>query len=179
MYWRKNILAIIIIFLLFLFSSLLLIIEAKKVITIIMYIIASFMIIMGISFLISARQYRGNDKKILIIQSIFLILFSTITFIFPSALMRTILGALFIIIPLIKMLFVEDKFKQFIKDIYKYIIGLILLLSFDSVLDIAVKTLGVLLFALGIILLVILIKNRHQNTNILYKLMIKLLLKKG
>lgn len=179
MYYKKNLLAIIIIFLLFLFSGLLIFIASEVVINIAMYIIAILMIIMAIGFLLSVKNYQGRDKSILIVQSILLIIFSVLLFVFPSALMRAILGGLLIILPLIKLFTVENKFDQFLKDLYKYILGVILLFSFDSILDIVVKAVGVLLLALGILLLIILFKNRHKDVNILYQIMIKFLLKKG
>lgn len=177
MYLKKNILTIIIIFLLFLFGSLLLFIDASKVITIIMYIIAGFMILLAISFLVSAKSYLGKDKGMLIAQSIVLLTLSVLIFIFPDSLMRTVIGVLFILVPLFKLITVQNKFEQFLKDIYKYIIGFILIFSFDSVLDIAIKTLGILLFILGIILLYLLIINRKRNVNVLYKLIAKKMFK--
>lgn len=180
MYLRKNILALILIALSFLFGVCAILVDPNSLIRIVMYILALFLIIVAVNFLIKSKEYLGKDKANLIIQSICLIIASIAIIFIPGDVIRIIIGVIFILYPLIYMFTVNNKFKQFKKDLPKYIIGLLLILSLDKLLKLFMIIIGSLLILFGFYLIIMLIINRNNKDqpNIIVKLAFKLFFKK-
>ena len=164
-YLKKNFLTLIVITLLIAFGILLILLDPELLIKIFMYVVAIMLIIMAIGFLISAKQYVGNDKTKLIIQSIILIILSVLLMIFPKYITRIIIGIIFLLIPIMELIYATDKSAQFKEDIWKYIVGIILVLSFTIVLKFVLIFLGVFLILIAGYLIYLLIKH-HNDKNI-------------
>lgn len=167
--------------LLWVIGSVLIIADAKNLIQLIMYIIAAVLIIAAISAIISSGEYLGRDKQRFIIQAIILIIVGVLIFFVPANIMRIIIGSILILISLVRLFTVENKRAMLKEDAWKIIIGLFLIFSIESVLDIVVGIFGCLIICIGIFLLYVLIKqvNHKDCPNILYELGMKYILKKG
>jgi len=176
MYLKKNLLPIGIITFLILLGLAFILLGANLIITIIIYGIAALMIMIAINFLITSRGYVGADKNNLIIQSIVLIVISLLTFIFKD-IMIIVIGVVLILHSLWKLVLAENRVRQFLHDIYKYIIALLLLLQ-DPVLNIALKILGFVLIVLAIYLIILMIKNRNNDKDIIQDFLLKYFIKR-
>lgn len=180
MYLRRNIFTIILMFIAFILGICSILIDPNIIIKIIMYILAIILVIVAISFLIKSRIYLGKDKKMLIVQSICLIIISFALFLVPSQIMRIIIGVLFIIYPLIFMFTVNNKFARFKKDLPKYFIGILLILSLDSILKILMIIIGAAFILIGLYFGLLLILNcrNPEKPNILLKVGMRLFFRK-
>src|SRR5690606_28994239 len=103
----------------------------------------------AINFFIQSQHYLGDDKTKLIVQSIILIIFAVLLFVFPEYLLRLIIGSILILVPLIELILATDKLAQLKKDIWKYIVGIIFVLSFGIILKIVFVSLGTAILALA------------------------------
>lgn len=180
MYLRKNILTLVLMFVALGLGVAAIFVNPNIIIKIIMYILAIILLLTSINFLRKSRVYLGKDKKILIIQSVGLIIVSLALFIVPSQIMRIIIGVLFIVYPLVFMFSVNNKFAQFKKDIPKYLIGILLILSLDTILKIVMMVLGSVLIIFGLYLAMLLVINSRnpEKPNVLLKIAMKLFLRK-
>ena len=136
LYIKKNVLTLIIMLLLVSLGILLMILDPNVLIRIFMYVIAVILIGIAIGFIINSQNYLGKDKTKIIIQSIVLIVLSVLIMIYPKHITRVIIGAIFLMIPIMELIYSQDKWQQFKKDIWKYIIAIILILSFNTILKI-------------------------------------------
>jgi hypothetical protein len=114
-----------------------------------MYAIAVILIGIAIGFIINSQNYLGKDKTNIIIQSIVLIILSVLIILFPGHITRVIIGVIFLMIPIMELIYAQDKWVQVKKDIWKYVFGIILILSFNAILKIVLVILGSLLILIA------------------------------
>lgn len=178
---KKNKIEIILASVLLIIGVLCIILSGITIISIITYLMGAFFIISGITVIVGTVKNRSvvtTSLTIPIIQGVVLIVLGSSLFIFPNHLVRLIVGIMFIIIPTIKIILEKEKLAGLKKQIYKYIIGLIFIISFDKILDILFIIIGVGLIVASILLLVYTIKSfkKDKSNSFLYKFFMKKLL---
>lgn len=179
---KRNKIELILTFLLLLIGLLCVFLSGKTIMIIITYLMGVFFIASGITVLVGTIKNRSvvmNDLWLPITQGIVLIILGSCLFIFPGHLVRLIVGAIFLIIPTIKIILHNNKKETFLKELYKYIIGLIFIISIDIFLDIIFFIIGLILLIGAVILLVYTIKSfkKDQSNSLMYKIFIKKILK--
>lgn len=177
-YLKKNILTLIAIAILITIGVLFIFINPVFLINVLMYSVAILLTIIAIRFIITSHHYLGKDKIILIFQSIVLILFSVLLFIVPDYISRLIIGIILLFIPIVELVFTNNKIEQLKKDIWKYVIGIIFILSFNLVLKIVFVSLGIAIIAFAGYLIYLLILHKKDNQNIFVILFLKKIIRK-
>lgn len=164
LYLKKNLIALISIGILIAFGTIFILVNPSVLIKVALITIAILMLIIGIGFMVSTQQYVGVDKNKLIVQSVILITLAILLIIFRNNyILRVIIGTIFILMGIIDFVYSQDKINHLKKDFWKYIIGFILILSFDIILKIVFVFIGVLLFTLAGYLCYLLIKHRNDK----------------
>lgn len=167
MYLKQNIFTILLILVLISLGVLLFFVNPSDVLQVLMYVLAIFIFMAAVNFIVISRNYVGKDKNQLLAQSIFLLIVSVALILMPKDtqdwIFRIIIGLIFIIYPLFNLFASDYKKEQFLHDLPKYITGLVLVLSFGAVLKILFILLGVLLIGVGIWLIYELIRNRKNR----------------
>lgn len=152
------------------------------------YILAVLIAIIAFGMIVSAlsRSERFDAKHpfwMTIGQGVLFLVVATTMILFPFYAIRIGAGIIFIVVPLIKLMYAKNKQQFFLKDIYKYIIGIIFILSPKGVLDMIFFVLGVLIIGIAIVIIVFSFKSYRQGKshsvfyNMAYKKII--VMKKG
>lgn len=177
-YIKKNILSIILMVILIAVGAIFILLNPVLLINVFMYAIAGLLIIMAIGFMVSSQQYLGDDKTKLILQSLLLIALSLVLLFFPIYISRLIIGIIFLLIPVVELVYANNKLEQVKKDIWKYIVGFILIFSFEVVLKIVFVILGIFFIYVAGYLLYLLIIHKKDNQNIFVIIILKKFIRK-
>lgn len=152
------------------------------------YILAIFIAFVGLGMILSviskSDRFRSHHPKWMTVsQGLLFLGTAAVMIIFPMYAVRIIGGIVFLLVPLIKLFNAKDKKTYFIKDIYKYIIGIIIVLIPEASLDLLLFVIGIGLVALGVLIIVLSYRSFKQGKqhsmfyNMAYKKII--VMKKG
>lgn len=132
------------------------------------YILAIFIALVGFGMVLSVvsktkRFQSQHPKWMTVSQGVLFLATAAVMILFPIYAIRVIGGIIFILVPFIKLLNAKDKKTYFLKDIYKYIIGLIIVLIPKASLELLLFVIGIGLVALGVLILVLSYKSYKQG----------------
>lgn len=139
---------------LFIIGLLLLIIPTSKLIDVIFIIIGAVIILTNVMDTITAfKDYEKNKKDALL--GLLNIILGIILIINHGIVILILIALYFIALPLYKLYYATNKKDQFISDLPKYIIGVVLiLLSPKVIVDIIIVVLGICFICVSVLILI-------------------------
>jgi len=142
--------------------------SGAQLIAIFSYVAAVYLFLVGISFLVAAirfDQYLEAKNKprrqqtLLILEALFLLALGALIIIFPTYTVRIIIGVTLLVIPTLHLIFNGGRREYFLKNGWKYLIGIIFILAAEAIIDYVFFGLGILLALFDVYLLVLFILN--------------------
>lgn len=189
-YLRNNWLLICLMFLMVGISLLFILPSGQQIILIFSYLAASYLVIVGVAFLITALRffhYLDNEQKqkreqiFLVLEALFLLILGAIIIIFPTYAVRVLIGVSLILLPTIHLFSQSSKLTYLKKNFWKYLVGLIFILAIEAIIDYVFLGLGILLLGLVGYLIYLLIINYRDvsRPNLIVKYSLLYLNKRG
>jgi uncharacterized membrane protein YidH (DUF202 family) len=142
--------------------------SGAQLIAIFSYVAAVYLFLVGISFLITAIRFDQyleaktkprRQQTLLVLEALFLLALGALIIIFPTYTVRIIIGVTLLVIPTLHLIFNGGRREYFLKNGWKYLIGIIFILAAEAIIDYVFLGLGILLLLFDVYLLVLFIKN--------------------
>ncbi|MDD3191649.1 MAG: hypothetical protein PHP41_02725 [Bacilli bacterium] len=174
MYYQKNIIAIIAIILFYIFGVFFILIDPSLILRITLMGISFLLLLVAALIFIYLPSFPEKMKNRKIVEAVFMIIVALLMILFYSEVTRIILGLYLIAVPVAHIIEYKGKDKLHF-DILKIIIGILLIISFEQFIAIAMIVLGCGLLIGATMLLFLLLKNRKERSipNILVKYFMK------
>lgn len=142
--------------------------SGAQLIAIFSYAAAVYLFIVGISFLVAAVRFDGylepkqkprRQQTLLILEALFLLALGALIIIFPTYTVRIIIGVTLLVIPTLHLIFNGGRREYFLKNGWKYLIGIIFILAAEAIIDYVFFALGILLGLFDVYLIVLFVIN--------------------
>ncbi|GEM_PF-794320 len=170
-YFRKNLLFLAAIIFIAGLALLFILPSGAQLIAIFSYVAAVYLFILGISFLVAAIRFdkylESHEKSrrqqtLLILEALFLLALGTLIIIFSTYTVRIIIGVTLLVIPTLHIIFNGGRREYFLKNGWKYLIGIIFILAAEAIIDYVFLALGILFLLFDVYLIVLFVIN-SQN----------------
>lgn len=189
-YLRNNLIIIIITIILIALGVFCILVDGEDVIQVFSYLAAGYLIIIGGWMIYAAFRYKDQlnySRHIInrylgyLLQGILLIGFAVLVILFPGYLIRIIIGICLILLPTYTLIIEENKKQYFLRNLWKYIIGIIFVLAIDVVMEILFIIIGIVLFLIAIYFIYLLVINYRDKDypNVITKYFIAYILKRS
>lgn len=189
-YLKNNIILIFISILLLALGILCILIDGKNVINAFSILALVYLFGVGGWMIFSAFKYRdyleANNNFMIkpigyIIQGVILIFLGVLVIFYSDVLVRIIIGILLIILPLITLITEDDKIGYLKRNFWKFIVGLIFILTFDIIIDIIFTIIGIGLIVCVGFIIYLLVKNYKEKeySNLITKYIVMYIIKKN
>lgn len=189
-YLRNNIILIVMTIILIALGVFCILVDGEDVIKVFSYLAASYLIIIGGWMIYAAFRYKNelnhsrhiiNNHLGYLLQGILLIGFAVLIVLFPGYLVRIIIGICLLLLPTYTLIFEENKKQYFIRNLWKYIIGIIFVLAIDVVMEILFIIIGIVLFIVAIYFIYLLVINYRDKEypNVITKYSIAYIIKRS
>lgn len=140
--------------------------DPARIINSIYFLVGGALVITGIVKILSENRFKGS---IYTYEGFLNATIGILIMFFHDTLITIILGALFVVFPLLRILQSNDKFYAFKKEIPLLIIALVIALSGDLIVKIFIVILGVLFILLAIYLFTCIFVNKINIIKFEYK----------
>lgn len=160
-YLKKNYLILIFIVVLTALGTFFIVLPGKDFIKIFSVILAVYLLIAaGTLALAPSDQSRiWRRRPALLAEAAALLALAVLTVLFPVYMVRIVIFLVLIVTPTVKLLTGPDKKRYFRHNFWKYIVGVIFILTVEILVDIAFIILGVALYGLAAFFIYLLIVN--------------------
>jgi hypothetical protein len=184
-YLKKNSLVVLLIMLLLFGAGICFFLPAAYFFRVFAWISFSYLIVMGCSMIYLTFRYYNNlrqgsflDFPGYLIYGLFLIIFGILSLLYPEYLVRIIIGITFIIFPTWRILESKDKKEALSYQFWKYIVGIIFVLSTSFMIKFIFVFIGIAFLVIAIYLSWLLIKQyRNNNQNLLQTFILRFIYK--
>lgn len=134
-----------------------------KILTYTIVIILLIKSLIMISYISNVNQLNKSKYTYHYFYHLITILLSLIFFFFPTEIMLIIIGTIFILDPILKIILSKFEKNIFFKNILKIIFGLfILIIGFNVLINIMFKSFGAIFLLIALLNIILIIKNKNN-----------------